>query len=539
MKTIIALLLRLYNRYFTAVVVLLLFVLLFYAWYNRFMEDDAFISFRYADNFLHGNGLVWNKGEYVEGYTNFLWTMLIAACMFLGWNPAVSSQILGMVFFIGSLLVLFYLLKMIFQSRNIALLGMAILGSNYTFNAFATSGLETQMQTALLLAATYFWMKLVFLQQHGGRILLFSSLCMAAAILTRPDSTIIVAIFIASGIIRLIREGTSKRETRMRILFFILPVVLIVGAWLTWKLWYYGNILPNTFYSKIASPTSAWRGVYYIYSFLLSYLFFPFILVLFFAARQMVRKENRYLVIILLVLFCWGLYMIVTGGDHMEFRFFVPILPFLVVLILWILFAYFRRPLVRFIFICLIFSGTAYHAATFADSVDPAITIYPLQQYGGYFTRENEEWSAIGKTLYRAFPGRRDVRIATTAAGAIPFYSKLPAVDMLGINDAWVARHGDPIGTTPGHQRIAPMSYLVGRGVNLLISHPVVVESTSTISRIPLAPMDSIVSFHDATFIIIPIDSVNKLVVMYLIKNPVIDQAIADNHWDIIKARIK
>ena len=40
--------------------------------------DDAFISFRYARNLLDGHGLVWNPGERVEGYTNFLWTILLA-----------------------------------------------------------------------------------------------------------------------------------------------------------------------------------------------------------------------------------------------------------------------------------------------------------------------------------------------------------------------------------------------------------------------------------------------------------------------------
>ena len=49
------------------------------AWQHRFLQDDAFISFRYARNLATGHGLVWNPGERVEGYTNFLWTLLMAA----------------------------------------------------------------------------------------------------------------------------------------------------------------------------------------------------------------------------------------------------------------------------------------------------------------------------------------------------------------------------------------------------------------------------------------------------------------------------
>ena len=45
---------------------------------NRFVQDDAYISFRYARNLADGLGLVWNAGERVEGYTNFLWTLMLA-----------------------------------------------------------------------------------------------------------------------------------------------------------------------------------------------------------------------------------------------------------------------------------------------------------------------------------------------------------------------------------------------------------------------------------------------------------------------------
>ena len=53
--------------------------------------DDAFISFRYARNLAEGNGLVFNVGERVEGYTNFLWTLLMAAAIRLGLDPTQVS----------------------------------------------------------------------------------------------------------------------------------------------------------------------------------------------------------------------------------------------------------------------------------------------------------------------------------------------------------------------------------------------------------------------------------------------------------------
>ena len=42
------------------------------------LNDDAMISMRFADNLAAGHGLVWNPGEYVQGYTNLGWTLWMA-----------------------------------------------------------------------------------------------------------------------------------------------------------------------------------------------------------------------------------------------------------------------------------------------------------------------------------------------------------------------------------------------------------------------------------------------------------------------------
>ena len=59
----------------------------------RFFYDDAFITFRYAANLAHGHGLVFNPGERVEGYSNFLWTVLLGiGCWQLrGITPGTST----------------------------------------------------------------------------------------------------------------------------------------------------------------------------------------------------------------------------------------------------------------------------------------------------------------------------------------------------------------------------------------------------------------------------------------------------------------
>src|ERR687895_1287454 len=62
--------------------------------------DDAMISMRYAWNLSHGSGLVWNPGEYVEGYTNPLMTLLMAlpTLIFDKVYAVLAMQVLGIVF---------------------------------------------------------------------------------------------------------------------------------------------------------------------------------------------------------------------------------------------------------------------------------------------------------------------------------------------------------------------------------------------------------------------------------------------------------
>ena len=75
--------------------VIALALLVGHGWTFRFVIDDAFISFRYAANMLDGHGLVFNRGEMVEGYSNLLWVHLSAFGMKLGLDPLLWARIMG------------------------------------------------------------------------------------------------------------------------------------------------------------------------------------------------------------------------------------------------------------------------------------------------------------------------------------------------------------------------------------------------------------------------------------------------------------
>jgi len=77
----------------------------------EFFHDDAFITLKYVYNFIHGNGIVWNPGEYVEGYTSVLQLLIISVFGKLGFNLFSASRIVGVVAFLALVFFTFFYIK--------------------------------------------------------------------------------------------------------------------------------------------------------------------------------------------------------------------------------------------------------------------------------------------------------------------------------------------------------------------------------------------------------------------------------------------
>src|SRR5262247_1530018 len=82
-------------RVVTALVVVAAAALVAHSLLFNFVTDDAFISFVYSRNLAEHGQLVFNLGDRVEGYTNFLWTVVLGLLMKLGIQPDVASRVLG------------------------------------------------------------------------------------------------------------------------------------------------------------------------------------------------------------------------------------------------------------------------------------------------------------------------------------------------------------------------------------------------------------------------------------------------------------
>lgn len=504
------------------------------AWQRRFVLDDAFITLRYAGHLVQGLGLVWNPGEQpLEGYTNFLWLLWSALPLWLGIEPVMFLHLTGLGLFAGTLLATWHLAGLLLPAAGWRLAAVALLGFNYTFSAYATSGMETQLQalltTLLLVLALAGWRA----RQWPLPRLLLLSLLVVLALLTRPDSAVPAAVAMAIILLGLRQLPAGARAWRAAVL--LLPAAVLLTAYAAWKIAYFGDLLPNTFYAKVGG--SAWgQGLAYLGYFLLSYwlLWLPPLLV--WRARALAREAVAGWLAVVVGLWC--LYVAAVGGDFMEFRFLVPLLPAFVVLLVWLLAAPGMRWSWRALFAGLLLAGNLAHAQFFGW-VLRAPEVENVTQLSGHIWSSTHNWRGIGEMLGAAFADRRaEVIIATSACGAIPYYSGLPTVDLLGLNDRWVARNGVPAGNKAGHRVCAPLSYLVARRVNLLIGHPWMRPQADTaahtLAEVLARPFIRGAAADlpaDAAVLEMPMPFDQKLIVVYLTRHAAVETAIVRQGW--------
>lgn len=427
-----------------------------------FVGDDAFISFRYARHLAEGHGLVFNPGERVEGYTNFLWVLMMAGFMRIGVSPELPSQLLGVL---SGVLILVLLVR--HTSRDSVLhdpfvwVAPLALAANRSFTAWSTGGLETQFFTLLILAGTL----LLAREREGGARPWGSAALFAVAALTRPEGVLFAGI---AGVVFAVDVFILKRRPLSAFLSWGLVFAIPVGLHFGWRLAYYGFPLPNTFYAKVS-------GVWLDQA--LDYLRFfagvhqlkwclPIGLLIWSVRRDFFSWLST------LFLVAWIAYMGWTGGDRFEFRFMVPILPFL----FWLLAEAIRkglspwdstRPwqvprLVAATLLSLLVLWAAYRPNTIQHWSRDGIA--PLESIHGYSTRRVEEGRFLRSLVEEGYLEGNEL-IAVGGAGALPYYSQMPVLDFRGLNDVTIAHQELLTRGEIAHEKSASLEYLTERGV--------------------------------------------------------------------------
>lgn len=420
------------------------------------LSDDAFISFRYAQNLALGHGLVYNVGERVEGYTNFLWTVMAAGVLRLGgdlvlWSHA-SGVLLGLLIVGGTYRVAEPLI-----GPPWGLVAALLTGTSQSLLLYTArgAGLETGLFTLLALAGGGAYLAR---ERLGPRALIVAGLAFGLAALTRPEGLLLFALTaLHAGFTAVMRQpgGPAERlrATLPPLLALGAPFLALFGPYFLWRLSYYGDLLPNTFYAKTGGGLKQIeRGLAYAGSFALT-IGGPLLLMI---AAPWLRSWRAVLAswrgYALLVTLIYSAYIIGVGGDHFRGeRFFVPLVPWFALLIadgvatlIQALPAPARlaRPLLALGLVVASLTALARTAPldTTIRGLDESVWI----------------WREIGWWLYDH--GAPDASIAVAGAGAVAFYGQRTAIDMYGLTDRHIGRLdiADMGQGVPGHEKRDP-----------------------------------------------------------------------------------
>lgn len=439
----------------------------------RWVCDDAFISFRYAENLANGHGLRFNLDEKVEGYTNFLWTVFLSMGFLFKVDPIPLSQHPGINFYIGTLLALFFVSRKIHkQFIPLAFAGFAV---HKHGQIFATSGLETSLFTFLVTLA--YSIAIVWKERNFYTLSFF---LLALSGMTRPDGMIFYAI-LGLYILWTQSKNLNFPEIFKQSLIIHAPLYLLFIPYWILRYLYYGHFFQNTFYAKSASLSYFEQGFKYIALYFQAYYVFTFIpiLVLLWLWRMKSsnqkfssNKEVHFIPVTILLLTTIGvytLYIAKVGGDFMFGRFLIPITPllYLFIEILFVQVFSDQKVLYRVAVLLTIFMSLAYFNPYKGTKI-PIISGIS-EEHEIYKKETIQQVKKIVSSWKETFV-KNQVRIAFGGSQAIfAFYlNPIYAIEAeTGLTDEYLAHRKIIQRSRIGHEKTAPLEYLVQKNIHL------------------------------------------------------------------------
>ena len=404
--------------------------------------DDAFITFRYADNLMSGYGLRWNPQDApTEGFTNLLFVILTGTHRLVHLEPLLYARALSLLGLAGLLALIYRVARRdLRSSAAIATVAAAAFLACSRSIEIACNGLET-----MLFAATFFLCferTLAYYRQGSPRILAFIGIAAFVALLLRPE-----AVFIPIAITLVILLSRDDRAVRMRRELPYLYVAFGVPTliYLIWKFWYFGSIVPNPALLKV--PTSgAWlrpRGLQAIQEYFDGHRY----LLLAAAASLLVtagRKDMGRLTAAVLVAMYTVFYLRVDPLMNNSDRFLFPVTALLL---------YLALPIVTYIIGFTIGSRLATPGKVAIAVLVLCALLYRLPDMPAayrwiYATRNasNQEPEERLEPLARSlalFPGIDKLSIASVDAGLVPYYTRAYHIDIAGLNTRYLAQEQD------------------------------------------------------------------------------------------------
>jgi len=406
-------------------------------------QDDTYISLRYANNLAEGHGLRFNPGgERVEGFSSPLHVLSMAAAIKAGFEPRAVSQFSSL----SAALLTILALVLWGQHRFGVLWGSAAglaLAFNQGFSTWSRGGLETTgfvllVLLALIAAAEKRWMTMGVL---AGLLAL-----------TRPEGALYwLPLF---GYAALVHRH-QKRPLRDLLPAGFMALALF-STWFLFRLAYFHDVLPNTYYAKMDGMrlVQIQRGLEYIGSFIrLSEIQVMLIMIaaggILYLGRRRARPAldwRSWQVPGLGLVACVVFFVLSAGGDWMnQNRFLQPAVPILILLAVWagrylggispsfagrvaltaaLALIFLSQPL-------RIFSHDIRHPNTPRDR--PLGLVEPWDK-----SSNPSLYYHLGEKMREIMPA--DASVALVPVGAFSFACGRTVIDMLGLNDREIAK---------------------------------------------------------------------------------------------------
>lgn len=487
--------------------------------------DDAYISFRYAQNAILGYGLFFNPGERVEGFTNFLWTTLMIPLEGAHVDVGRASMILGVLFGLATLWLAVRFSKIVGARRGVGIVAALCLAVDGSFALWAVAGLETMLFAFLVFAGALLYVReqvqvLTTDVRSSPSVLRlplsfpYSGIFFALAAMTRPEGLFVFAITVAhQAAWRILTERrlVTRQDLTRVIAFGALFAPYWLGRW-----WYYKSFLPNSFYAKVSATGPAAqleRGWNHLSQFVAVHMgwviMLPPVVALWTSLPRAGKTTKQapqtdgtlrssriksmplfWTSYLFSIVVPYAAYIVYVGGDWSVGRFFTPLLaPFyllfsagIVEIWSWVVdrFSKARR-------------GRASYAAI-ALCLALGIALFVFSSWNGEYGIYINGFDAANATLARETMGKwlrthvpSGTLIAVDAAGQVPYFSELPAIDMFGINDLHIGRLNVPtLGEgTPGHEKF-DLGYVIGRAPSYVVIYGTLLDSVKEYERAPV-----------------------------------------------------
>jgi hypothetical protein len=410
-----------------------------------FRVDDAYITFSFSKNLGTGHGPVFSHDLRVEGYSNFLW-MVIVAVRYLFTSSGDPLGFARVVAFgcLAAAIVTVYRMTRRAAGPMAALAATLLLVCCSDLFRAAASGLETIPFTTAL---AFGWA--VYLREPP-RARRWSLVAFLPAALLRIDGFVPMLVVLGVEVLGSISERRFSIRALTR---WAMPAFASWGAYFCWRWAYYGLFLPTTYYAKsVVAKGDPDRGFRQAFDFVRDY---GALSLLPLALWPIVKGPRRAALGLTIAVLLQLAHAINVGGDWMPFhRFFLPVVPLAAVLVGWSTHHVWRlgaeltwpeRGLARATLLAALAFACVHMHSRVLDSPQEAEKLASAKDVA-HHTRKNllavKDWVAL---VVRR-PGDR---LVTDYPGVFSLFTDAEVIDMWGLCNADIALHGGTEGINP------------------------------------------------------------------------------------------